>query len=356
MKKNNPKIFILGAGLSGLTTAYQLKKAGIQSTILEARDRVGGRIHSLPNNSIAPLEMGATWLGKKHVSLMRLLEELNLEIYKQPMGEHAIYEPFSLSPPQLVVLPKSADESHKVKGGSGNIISTLVSQLDENQIKLNHEVKSIHFVDDEFVVITNHGKLTADFVVSTLPPNLLVNTISIEPNFSESLIDVFEKTHTWMGESIKIGLVFKTPFWKAEGTSGTIVSNVGPIPEMYDHSDEAAGFYSLIGFFSGSFFSIKKEERKAMILKQLRKYYGTKVDELIDYQEVVWRNEGFTFADYHHHVLPHQNNGNPIFEQSVFKGKFIISGSETARSFPGYMDGAVESAHRSVQQFLKING
>ena len=230
-----------------------------------------------------------------------------------------------------------------------------MSQLEDDQVKLNHQVSAIHFADDKFSITTNHEKFTADYVVSTLPPNLLVNTISIEPQFPKSLIDLSEKTHTWMGESIKIGLVFKTPFWKAEGSSGTIVSNVGPIPEMYDHSDVAAGFYSLIGFFNGSFFSIKKEERKAMILKQLRKYYGEKVDELIDYQEVVWRNEGFTFADYQHHVLPHQNNGNPIFEQPIFNGKFIISGSETARSFPGYMDGAVESAHRAVQQLVNKN-
>jgi len=352
---NNSKIVILGAGLSGLTTAYLLKKAGVQSTILEARDRVGGRIYSLLNNSIAPLEMGATWLGKKHTSLNQLLKELNLESYKQPMGDYAIYEPFSLSRPQLVSLPKSSDESFKVKGGSGNIISTLVNQLDDDQIKLNHQVFTINFIEGQFQIISNKRTLKADYVVSTLPPNLLSNSILFDPQLPQQLIHTSDRTHTWMGESIKIGLVFKTPFWKEEGSSGTIVSNVGPIPEMYDHSDESTGFYSLIGFFNGSFFSLKKEERKAMIIQQLRKYYGEQVNELIDYEEVVWRNEAFTFTDYHHHVLPHQNNGNPIFESKFFNGKFILSGSETARSFPGYMDGAVESANRAVQQLLNKN-
>ena len=356
MKKSRPQIIILGAGLSGLTTAYQLKKTGLNSTILEARNRVGGRIYSLPNNTNAPLEMGATWLGKKHTSLNQLLQELNIESYKQVMGDHAIYEPFSLSPPQLVALPQSSDESHKVKGGSGNIVNTLLGQLDEGQVKLNHEVSAIHFVNDKFEIITNQGKITADYIVNTLPPNLLVNNILIEPNLPKQLIEVAQKTHTWMADSIKIGLVFKTPFWKAKGSSGTIMSNVGPIPEMYDHSDDAAGFYSLIGFFSGNFFSIKKEERKEMILQQLRKYYGEKVNELIDYQEVVWRNEEFTFADYEVHVLPHQNNGNPIFANPVFDGKFIFAGAETAPSYPGYMDGAVESGIRASQQIISIYG
>lgn len=356
MKKNNPQIIILGAGLSGLTTAYQLKKAGLNSTILEARDRVGGRIHSIPNNTNAPLEMGATWLGKKHTSLNQLLQELNLESYKQVMGDHAIYEPFSLSPPQLVALPKSSDESHKVKGGSGNIINTLLNKLDKGQVKLNHHVFTINFKEDQFEIVSNKRTIKADYIVSTLPPNLLVSTILMQPNLPKQLIEVAQQTHTWMADSIKIGLVFKTPFWKAKDSSGTIMSNVGPIPEMYDHSDEAAGFYSLIGFFSGNFFSIKKEERKKMVLQQLRKYYGEKVEELVDYQEVVWRNEGFTFVDYANHVLPHQNNGNPIFANPVFDGKFIFAGAETARSFPGYMDGAVESGIRASQQIISIYG
>src|SRR6516162_5363569 len=37
------KIVILGAGIAGLTAGYELRKAGFDITILEARDRVGGR-------------------------------------------------------------------------------------------------------------------------------------------------------------------------------------------------------------------------------------------------------------------------------------------------------------------------
>lgn len=39
-----------------------------------------------------------------------------------------------------------------------------------------------------------------------------------------------------MGESIKVGLTYATPFWR-EKSSETIFSNVGPIPEMYDYSN-----------------------------------------------------------------------------------------------------------------------
>ncbi len=74
-------VLIIGAGLSGLSAAYYLKKAGIDAVILEARERSSGRIFTVSaegNNT--PVEMGATWFAAKHTYLMQLLHELNLPI------------------------------------------------------------------------------------------------------------------------------------------------------------------------------------------------------------------------------------------------------------------------------------
>jgi monoamine oxidase len=49
----NKHIIILGAGLAGLTAAYELQKLGYQCTILEARHRAGGRCWSIRNGTIA---------------------------------------------------------------------------------------------------------------------------------------------------------------------------------------------------------------------------------------------------------------------------------------------------------------
>ena len=67
-------ILILGAGLSGLLTGYRLKKAEIPFKILEARNRLGGRIHTVYGNSETPVEMGATWFTQQHEQLKALLE------------------------------------------------------------------------------------------------------------------------------------------------------------------------------------------------------------------------------------------------------------------------------------------
>ena len=62
----------------------------IRDRIIEARNRLGGRIYSPKKEGEPPIEMGATWLGTKHRSLIALLQDLELEIFEQKLGGTAI--------------------------------------------------------------------------------------------------------------------------------------------------------------------------------------------------------------------------------------------------------------------------
>lgn len=349
MQKEHSSIVIIGAGLTGLTTAYLLKKEGISATVIEARDRLGGRIHTkyLDGGSI---EMGATWLGKKHVQLTELLKELGLEIFEQFMDERAIYEHMSFSAPQLVQLPPNPDPSFRIKGGTSQLIQTLAGRLDESQVHLNQVVKAIHFTGERLQIETSEQNFEADLVITTLPPKLMVKSISFTPELPEDLAEIATNTHTWMGESIKVGLSYSHAFWRDKQTSGTIFSNAGPITEMYDHSTFEKDGFALKGFMNGAFHGASKEERKQRIVHQLKKYYGEAVEDFLSYEECVWSKEPYTYTPYERYILPHQNNGNAIFRKKYFDGRLFIAGSETAESFPGYMDGAVQSAHWVVNQ------
>lgn len=338
-------VLILGAGLTGLTLAYRLRNSNLKVTLVEARDRIGGRIHTIYDENGGSQEMGATWLGRKHISLFSLLKELELDTFIQILGNKAVFEPISTSPPQVVSLPPNSDPSFRIKGGTSKLITALASHLSTDKILTGEAILSITKERGEFFSKSKDKIYRSKFVVSTLPPFLLKETIQFSPNLPNSIRDIALQTHTWMGESIKVGLTYKNPFWRADNTSGTIVSNVGPIPEMYDHSNFEETAFGLKGFFNGSYFSVTKEERLALVLNQLEKYYGSQVKDYLTYEETVWRNEPYTFTPYESHLLPHQNNGNPVFRKACLDGHFFVAGSETAKSHPGYMDGAVSSAN-----------
>lgn len=346
------KVVIIGAGLTGLTLAYYLKKHNVDTVVLEARSRIGGRIHTLYTDQFAPVELGATWLGKKHTSLSALLKELGLSTFVQILGSTAIYEPISTSPPQLVQLPPNDEPSFRIKGGSSLLINTLRAKLGEKQVLLNQAVKSINSRDKEVIVTTNSDQFSSNFVVSTLPPYLLSKTIKITPPMPEALDEIVQQTHTWMGESIKIAIRYAKPFWRAAHISGTIFSNVGPITEFYDHSDADDNYYALKGFMNGAYQSATQDQRMAAILKQLNRLIGPESSEYMSYHEAVWAHEPYTYHPYTQAILPHQNNGHKIFNQPILNNRFIISGSETAGTFPGYMDGAVQSAQTALSRIL----
>lgn len=346
MKSIQSDIVIIGAGLTGLATAYYLKDSDLNITLIEARPRIGGRILTVGS---PPQEMGATWLGKKHTALYQLLEELHLTTFEQLLGQYAIYEPISTSPHQMVQLPPNDEPSFRIAGGTSALLHALAKAIPSDQVYLKHTVKSIDFQQDQVVVQTAQKAFEAKVVISTLPPYLLAKTLTLTPALPTEVVKIMQQTHTWMGDSIKVSLSYDQPFWRANKNSGTLFSNVGPVVEMYDHSNVEDQKFALKGFLNGSYYSISKMERQALVLNQLRKYYGPVVDQFSTYEELVWRNEAFTFIPYNQHLLPHQNNGNPIYRQAFMDGKFYISGSETADLHPGYMDGAVRTAQFVAQ-------
>ena len=56
------RVIVVGAGMSGLAAARELKRAGYAVVVLEARERVGGRIHTSRAWKDAPMDLGASWI------------------------------------------------------------------------------------------------------------------------------------------------------------------------------------------------------------------------------------------------------------------------------------------------------
>jgi len=349
---NHQKIIIIGAGLSGLVTSYLLQKKGIESLILEADTRIGGRIETLQGASGVSMEMGATWFGSEHQNLVQLLEELELPFFKQHTQGISLFETMSFVPPQKFEIPDSEVPSYRISGGTSKLTEKLTDLVGLQNIRLNAKIEVLKDIGSHLELTDAVGNTyLADRVISTLPPNLLVNTISFEPNLEEYFESVARKTHTWMGESIKFSMEYAHPFWRENHYSGTVFSQSSIIQEQYDHSSSDGLGFSLKGFLNGGTSTLSKEERQKKVVDQLLRMFGPAAENYTHYYDKVWRDQRLTFAPYADLVMGHQNNGHPIFEQALYNQKLYISGSETSGQHPGYMDGAIAAAKNIAAQF-----
>ena len=345
-------IVIIGAGLSGLLTAFRLKKEGIPFKILEARNRIGGRINTVLGANETPVEMGATWLQTHHQNLIALLNELGLKGFEQVMDETVLFQQQVHSPVQLMEIGKQAP-SYRIAGGTLNLINTLFQTLNSDEVILNQTVTKIVFHENSIQVIADET-FEASHVVLAIPPKLWANKIAFEPNLPNDLLSIAEQTHTWMEDSIKVALTFNQSFWQEENTPSTFFSNAGPVTEFYDHCNVERTKFALCGFMNSSFKNISSADRKTLMINQLRTAFGKKVESFMDYEECIWSNEEYTFEASDFSLFPHQNNGNPVFSQSLFNNRLFISSSESAKESPGYMEGAVYAGNTTAEKLISL--
>ena len=82
MERTDVDVCVVGAGYAGLTAARRLKQAGRSVVVLEARDRIGGRIWTfhLPDGS--PVDRGGGWLANRHDAILKLAREVGVSTYK----------------------------------------------------------------------------------------------------------------------------------------------------------------------------------------------------------------------------------------------------------------------------------
>ncbi len=80
-------VIVIGAGAAGIAAARSLAAAGRDVTILEARDRVGGRIWTTFDLAPFPVELGAEFVHGERVVTWRWLEEFGLDAVDARRGE-----------------------------------------------------------------------------------------------------------------------------------------------------------------------------------------------------------------------------------------------------------------------------
>ncbi len=75
-----PDVIVVGAGLSGLTAARELDRAGLEALVLEARDRPGGRTQVADVEGVT-VDLGGEWVDEAHAEIRGLIGDLGLNLY-----------------------------------------------------------------------------------------------------------------------------------------------------------------------------------------------------------------------------------------------------------------------------------
>ncbi|MEO8446903.1 MAG: NAD(P)/FAD-dependent oxidoreductase [bacterium] len=129
---NKPKVIILGAGLSGLAAGKLLKENGYDITILEARNRTGGRVfsHTMNEANKITIELGGEWIGRTHPRMIALCKEMNLELIDNQFDDRLIYEDKYFQPDQWDFSPEWNVKFEK-------IIADYATMTDDQKIVLD---------------------------------------------------------------------------------------------------------------------------------------------------------------------------------------------------------------------------
>ena len=88
------KVIIIGAGFAGLAAALYLHKKKIDFVILEARNRISGRVfsHTIDAHENLVVELGAEWVGNSHERMHNLCNEFELELQNNQFETDLIYK------------------------------------------------------------------------------------------------------------------------------------------------------------------------------------------------------------------------------------------------------------------------
>jgi len=232
--------------------------------------------------------------------------------------------------------------AHRIVGGTVTLAATLTDQLPDGVIHLEQPV---HRITDELTVVTTDDEWRADHVVIALPPALAVHAIELPKSLPQELREVTARTPVWMADSVKVVARYDEPFWQAEGFAGAAMSRRGPLTEIHDMSGPGGEPAALFGFARATSMHAGIE---ADIREQLTRMFGPRAGAPIELLIQDWSQEKWTAALSVSGSHEFGMFGHPMYQRPALEGRVHWSSTETARSFAGHIEGALEAAERTV--------
>lgn len=333
-------IAIVGGGLAGLALADELQRAGLDWHLFEARERWGGRVQSLTVDGAA-FDLGPSWFWSIQPRMRALAQRLGRDVFEQYSEGDLLYEDDRATVHRGRGYASMAG-SLRVDGGMQSLADALAAGLPASRL---HPATPVRGVDREQGVLLADGRQwPTGHIVLAMPPRTAA-TLEFVPELAPEQMRALARVPTWMAGHAKFVAVYEKPFWREAGLSGDAMSHTGPLVEIHDASPGTGRPGALFGFY-GVPAEIRRDNPGPLAeatMAQLERLFGPAARDPRHTRVQDWAFEPETAtADDRSPPTTHPDYG-PLREfESAWDRRLLLGGSETARTFGGYMEGALE--------------
>lgn len=358
-----PNVLIVGGGLAGLTAARLLHRADIPFRLLEARDRLGGRIVTVDTSGTpasSGFDLGPAWFWPSaQPTLATLVEQLGITTFVQHEEGELLLQRSPHQPAQRINSLGQDYPSARINGGTAALINRLAAGLPDESICLSSKVTQAALKHGQVeLTIEGSGKAetteTGSHVIFALPPRLLEATVAFSPTIDPNIALLWRATPTWMAPNAKVFSIYSEPFWRHDGLSGGVRSTVGPLVEVHD-ATTPDGQAALFGFVGVPATQRKQMGQDAVIdasLRQLVDLFGPQAGHPIGTVYKDWALDPLTATTDDSVATGHPAINQMPWLSGEWVGKAFLAGSETSDRDPGLLAGAVQAAEREVRDLV----
>ncbi len=336
--------------MAGLTAARALTGAGLSVRLHEARDRVGGRLLSVPYDGGA-VDLGASWFWPNEPLVSQLAQELGVVTFPQGLAGDAMFEADQRGARRIDGNPVDT-VSGRFFGGAQALALRVAERLPAGVLRLSDPVARVTVDDGGVWVEAASGVSTARHVIVAIPPGLAVEAIEFRPALPAELRSLAEGTAVWMGDVVKAVAVFDQPSWRDEGLAGAAISHLGPFREVHDHSGPHGSPAALFGFAAAAAFDgAMPEQIAAAFADQLRRLFGAAVATPRDVRVTDWSAERHTSPRAPSSRATTTRYGHPLYQRPT-AGRIFWASTETATQHAGHIEGAVYAGVQAARALL----
>jgi monoamine oxidase len=398
------RVAVIGAGFAGLAAADSLRAGGAEVTVLEARDRVGGRVWSVPfGDADAVVERGAEFILPGYETMEGLADRFGISLVRKgtpygrrvPVGDEAVphseleeaFERIGAAVPQpgasvaeevdalglnaglsafirtrvaisnghpsedleASVLEEGAStfgafENYTLEGGNMRLAEALAAELGD-AVHLSSPVRRVHWSEGGVTIGTDADELAADAVVVAIPTAPLAE-IEFDPPLAGPTAEALRAIV--YGQNAKLFLPLRVP--APPSAIMSVAGHFWTYTQLRADGEPAPFLVSYTGTMAAIEALVERDgpERWVGAIVALRDDLDLDPDPAHALVSC-WHDDPWARGAYSARSL-----ASPIRDEDLVNpiGPLFFAGEHTAGEWHGLMEGALRSGRRAAEQVL----